>query len=206
LYPYDPLFPTLIGTTKDLLIGRIPVIIYYRPKDCRQESPMTQFRQKTGTKRASRSLKKPIPDAESFNAIVQSLRMQNPLGGLPYVKGRKNHPPVEIVRERYTAKFVYYNEEKTQVGYSSEVYDSPEGYETGIAAVISNMANIASHRGRVRHVPAADRFSAILKCHAGNGEHFFVSLSRRQVSVASYTDDAIKKRVEAWADTVPALS
>lgn len=167
---------------------------------------MTQFRQKPGTKSAGRTVKMPVSDAESFNAIVQSLRLKNPLGCTSYMKGRKNHPPIEIVRERYTAKFVYTGEDKKQVGTGSEVYDSLEGYQTGIAAMISNLANIVSHRGKVHHTPAADRFSAILKCHDRNGELFFVSLSRKQVSVSSYTADAIRKRVEAWADSVPALA
>jgi len=167
---------------------------------------MPQFRQKPGTKSAGRAIKKPVPDAESFDAIVQSLRLKNPLGCTSYMKGRKNHQPIEILREMYTAKFGYYGEDKKQVGTGSEVYNSLEGYQTGIAAMISNMANIASHRGKVRHIPTAERFSAILKCHASNGELFFVSISRKQVSVASYTDDAIRKRVEAWADSVPALA
>jgi len=167
---------------------------------------MPQFRQKSGTKSAGRLLKSLIPDAESFDAIVQSLRLKNPLGCTSYMRGRKNHPPLEIVREMYTAKFVYTGEDKKQVGAGSEVYDSLEGYQTGIAAMISNLANIVSHRGKIRHTHAADRFSATLKCHAGNGEMFFVSLSRKQVSVTSFTDDSIRKQVEAWADSVPALA
>jgi hypothetical protein len=167
---------------------------------------MTHFRQKPGTRSASRSLKRPFPDAGAFDAVVQSLRLANPLGCISYMSARRNHPPVEIVREMYTAKFVYTGADGKRVGTGSEVYDSREGYETGIAAVISNMANLASHRGKVRHVPAADRFSVLLKCHDPNGELYFISLARDRVIVASYMDDAIRKRVEHWADTVPGLS
>ena len=58
------------------------------------------------------------------------------------------------------------------------IYDSVDGYELGIAAMISNMANIAAHRGKVRHLQRADHFFALLKCHDPNGGLFFVSIAR----------------------------
>jgi hypothetical protein len=122
-----------------------------------------------------------------------------------YVKARKNHPPVEIVREAYTAKFVYLGPDKKQVGAGLDRYDSIEGYENGIAAVISNMANTAAHRGRVKHIPAADLFSALLKCQDSGGEQYFLSIARDRITVSSYMDDRIRKQVEEWTDTVPAL-
>jgi len=110
------------------------------------------------------------------------------------------------VRERYTAKFVYLDGNGKQVGTGSEVYDSIEGYETGIASVITNMANIASHRGKVVHLKEADLFSVTLKCHDPGGELYFLSLARDRITVSSFTDDTIRKRVERWADSVPALT
>jgi hypothetical protein len=110
------------------------------------------------------------------------------------------------VRERYTAKFVYLDTNDKQVGTSSEVYDSLEGYETGSASMITNMSNIAAHRGKVKHLREADLFSVTLKCHDPSGELYFVSLARNRITVSSYTDDAIRKKVEAWADSVPALA
>jgi len=85
------------------------------------------------------------------------------------------------------------------------MYDSVDGYEFGIAAMITNMANIAAHRGRVRHIPGADHFSVLLKCHDPNGELYFLSIARDRITLSSYIDDGIRKRVEAWADSVPAL-
>ena len=84
--------------------------------------------------------------------------------------------------------------------------DSVEGYQTGIAAVISNVANSMSHRGTVRHMPDADLFSVMLKCHDPDGEFYYLSLARNRITVSSYSDDGIRKRVEAWADKVPALA
>jgi hypothetical protein len=165
---------------------------------------MTQFRQRAGTKSAVRQLKKPIPDIIAFNAVVRSLVMKNPLGCTSYRSVKKHHPPVEKVREMYTAKFVYETAGGKRSGSSSEIYNSVEGYQTGIAAVISNMANIASHRGKVKHLPDADLFSVTLKCHDPDGELFFLSLARNRVTLSSYNDDRIRKRVERWMDTVPA--
>jgi hypothetical protein len=166
---------------------------------------MRHFRQKPGTKSAMHILKRPFPDITAFNAVIRSLIMTNPLGCTSYWIKRKNNQPVGKVREMYTAKFVYEDAMQKRVGVGHETYDSIEGYQLGIAAVISNMANIVAHRGRPRHLPDADHFSVILKCHDPNGELYFLSLARDRVTVSSYTDDAIKKKVEMWTDSVPAL-
>jgi hypothetical protein len=118
---------------------------------------------------------------------------------------KRNHPPVEIVREMYTAKFVYLNGAGKQIGIGLDRYDSVEGYHTGIAAVISNMANIAAHRGKVRHVPAADHFSVLMKCHDPGGEFYFLSLARDRLTLSSYHSDGIRDSVGRWADGVPGL-
>jgi hypothetical protein len=77
----------------------------------------------------------------------------------------------------------------------------------GIAAVISNIANIASHCGKVKHTPAADHFSVLLKCHDSEGELYFLSLARDRLTLSSYTDDRIRKNVEKkWTDGVPELA
>ena len=166
---------------------------------------MRPFKPKPGTKSAVHLLKKPFPDIASFDTVIHKLIHDNPLGCTSYMSQKKNHPPLEKVREMYTAKFVYLNADGKQVGRGHDTYDSVEGFETGVAAVISNMANIASHRGKVKHVPDADHFSVLLKCHDPNGELYFLSLARDRMTVASYTDDAIRKKVEEWTDSVPEL-
>jgi hypothetical protein len=164
------------------------------------------FKPRPGTKSAVHILKTPFPDITTFDAVIRSLILRNPLGCTSYMYAKRNHPPVEIVREMYTAKFVYVNAGKKQIGAGLDRYDSVEGYETGIAAVISNMANIASHRGKVKHIPAADLFSVTLKCHDQNGEFYFLSFARDRITLSSYTDDSIKERVGKWSDTVAALA
>jgi hypothetical protein len=166
---------------------------------------MPVFTPKPGSLSSYRILKHPIPDIETFDSIVRTLVRSNPLGCTSYFSLRKNYPPVKVVREMYTAKFAYTTPGEKRIGTSSEVYDSVEGYETGIAAMISNMANLAAHRGKIRHRKDADLFSVILKCHDPNDGIYFISLARRRVTVSSYTDDAIRKKVEAWAESVPEL-
>jgi hypothetical protein len=169
-------------------------------------SIMTHFRQKTGTKSATHLLKHPFPDIGAFIEVVQALRLKNPLGCTSYYARRRNFQPVIPVRERYTAKFVYLDADGKQVGTGSEVYDSAGGYETGVASMISNLANIASHRGKIVHRKDADLFSVTLKCHDADGELYFISLARDRITVSSYTDNSIRKKVEEWTDSVPALS
>jgi hypothetical protein len=171
---------------------------------------MRQFMPKPGTRSATRILNAPFTDIATFSAVVQELIRTNPLGCVSYRTKKRHLPPVMIVRERYTAKFVYVNEGRKQIGTSSEVYDSVEGYYDGIHAVMSNMANTAAHRGRVCHVPAADRFSVIMKCHDESDEFYFISLARDRITVASYTSDAVLERVKRWmassaavADAIP---
>lgn len=167
---------------------------------------MTRFRSRPGTRSASRRLKHPIADIRTFVSIIRMLVIENPLGCTSYHTTRKTHPPVKAVRERYTAKFAYLDAKGKQAGTSSEVYDSVDGYEMGRAAMITNMANIAAHRGRAVPLPDADLFSATLACHDPSGELYFVSLTRDRITIASYEDDAIRKRVEAWADSVTELA
>ena len=167
---------------------------------------MAQFKPRPGHKSAYHRLKHPVADIGTFDRIVQTLILGNPLGCTSYRSARKNHPPIEKVREMYTAKFVYLNDKKKRIGAAIEMYDSVGGYETGIAAVISNVANNLSHRGTVKHLPGEDLFSVTIRCHDPVGEVYAMSIARNRVTVSSYTDDAIRKKVEMWVDTVPELA
>lgn len=164
---------------------------------------MAHFNQKPGTKSVSRRLKIAFPDITAFDTVIRSLILKNPLGCTSYRSVRKTHPPVEKVREMYTAKFVYEDAKGRRIGTGQDMYNSVAGYQYGIAAVISNMANVAAHGGKARHLPEADLYSVIVKCHDQNGELYFISITRDRLTLASYTDDGIRERVEAWAGTVP---
>ena len=60
--------------------------------------------------------------------------------------------------------------------------------------------------GTIARDPAADTFSASLKCHDPNGELYMVNFSRNQVTISSYEDDSIRTVIETWADGVTALA
>jgi hypothetical protein len=166
---------------------------------------MAKFRQKKSANSVVHAFAHPVPDITAFNSIVQSLVLKNPFGCKSYMSGRKNHPPMEKVREMYTAKFVYEDVKKIRVGTGSETYNSVEGYHTGIAAVISKMANIASHGGKPRHIPEKDHYSVTLKCNDPKAGLYFLSLARDRVTLSSYSDEGIRERVEKWADGVPVM-
>lgn len=167
---------------------------------------MAHFNQRPGTKSAFRDLKKPLQDITTFEALVRSLIMDNPLGCTSWRTSKRNHLPIGKVREMYTAKFVYERPDGKRIGSGQEMYNSVEGYQYGIAAVISNMANIAAHRGKVRHLPEEDLFSVLVKCHDPGGELYFLSLSRKKVVLSSYTGEAILGKVSRWLDTLPSAA
>lgn len=167
---------------------------------------MPDFRPKKGTTTTAYTLKTPLPDIAAFNTIIRSLVYNNPLGCTRYSHLRKGYPPVRKVREMYTAKFEYRNAEGKRIGTTIEMYDSAEGYETGIAAVISNMANLASHRGKPQHLPEKDLFSVMLQCHDPSGELYYLNIARDRFSISSYSDPKIRERVEAWVTGVPEMA
>jgi hypothetical protein len=167
---------------------------------------MADFAQKTNIKSAVRKLTDPITDVTAFNTIVQSVILNNPFGCVSYMSSGTNHAPVEKSRETYTAKFVYEDESAISVGSGSESYNTIDGFSTGITAMLANTANNTAHGGTAIHDPEVDTYSATLKCHDPNGELYFITLSRQQVSISSYEDDSIRTRIETWADGVPALA
>jgi hypothetical protein len=166
---------------------------------------MADFTQNSNVKSAVRNLANPIADVAAFDAIIQSVILNNPFGCVSYMSSGVNHPPVEKTRESYTARFVYQDTEAKKVGSGSESYNSITGLNAGIAAVLANTANVTAHGGTALHDTEGDGYSATLRCHDPNGELYFVTFSRERVTLSSYSDDAIRTVIETWADGVPAL-
>ena len=77
---------------------------------------MTDFTQSTNVKSAVRKLAEPIADISAFNAMIQSVILNNPFGCVSYMSSGASHPPVEKTREAYTAKIVYQDEDAKIVG------------------------------------------------------------------------------------------
>jgi hypothetical protein len=167
---------------------------------------MADFAQNTNVKSAVRKLASPIADIDAFNTIVQNVILNNPFGCVSHMSSGVNHPPVEKSRESYTARFVYQNIDAMAVGKCAESYNTITGYNAGISAVLANAADNTAHGGTPVHDAASDSFSATLKCQDPNGELYVVNISRQQVTLSSYEDDAIRTKLETWADSVPALA
>ena len=167
---------------------------------------MADFAQNTNVKSAVRKLTNPIADIGAFSTIVQNVILNNPFGCVPHMTSGTNHPPVEKSRESYTARFVYQDGDAKTVGRCAASYNTATGYTAGISAVLANSADNTAHAGSPVHDAASDSFSATLKCQDANGELYFVNISRQQVTLSSYEDDAIRTKIETWADSVPALA
>ena len=76
----------------------------------------------------------------------------------------------------------------------------------GAAALLASAPLTAAHGGMPARDSDSETFSATLKCSDPNGEIYNVTIGRERISLTSYEDDAIRAKVETWADSVPALA
>jgi hypothetical protein len=167
---------------------------------------MADFVQKTTVKTAVRTLADPIADVTAFNTIVQSVITSNPFGCVAYQTAGVDHAPVEKTREAYVAKVIYQDSDAKTIGNESGKYNTIAGFTAGATAILANAALTAAHGGTPARDSDNETYSATLKCHDPNGELYMLTFSRDQVSLTSYSDDAIRTKVETWADTVAALA
>ena len=167
---------------------------------------MADFIQKTTVKSAVRILASPIADATSFNTIVQSVITSNPFDCTSYESAGVTHQPVEKTKENYVAKVIYQDNDAKTIGNDSSRFATLAGFTAGATALITDTALAAAHGGTAIRDTAHDSYAATLKCHDANGEIYMVAFGRDRVSITSYSDDAIRTRVETWADTVAALA
>ena len=167
---------------------------------------MADFVQSNVTKSAVRELIEPIADVAAFNTIVQSVITDNPFACVAYMTAGLNHNPVEKTKEGYTVKIVYQDTDAKVVGSLSDKFNTIAGFTAGAAAILANTALSTAHGGTAVRDTENEAFSATLKCHDTNGELYQVTFSRDRVTLTSYSDEAIRTRVETWADTVAALA
>jgi len=80
------------------------------------------------------------------------------------------------------------------------------GFKAGIAAVLANAANSTAHAGSASRNAEADSYTVTLRCHDPNGELYNVNFSRQQVTITSYSDEAIRTKVDLWADGITSLA
>jgi hypothetical protein len=185
------------------------IVCQRAPRDKKEKTKgvrkMADFTPSTTTKTAVRKLAEPFADVTAFETVVQGVIATNPFQCVDYNAVGVNHAPVERSRESYTAKINYEDVNAKTIGVIS-IRASTIAAFTGVANHIAADAAIATDLGgTAARDPANEKFTATLKCHDANGELYFVSFSREQVTLSSYSDEAIRSKVETWADTVPAL-
>jgi hypothetical protein len=167
---------------------------------------MADFTPSSETKSAVRKLANPLADVTAFDNIVQGVIANNPFQCVGYNAGGVDHPPVECTKAGYTARIVYQDTLAKTVALITARSPTTAGF-TSVANQLTGNAQIATALGGT---PARDlaneKYTATLRCHDANGEIYYVNFSRDRVSLISYSDEAIRSRVETWADTVPALA
>jgi hypothetical protein len=104
------------------------------------------------------------------------------------------------------ARIIYQNAEGKAVGSNTGKFNSIAGFNAGAAAVLGNTALATAHNGTAVRDPDKETYSSTLKCRDPNGEIYMVTFARDRVSLTSYSDDAIRTKVETWADGIAALA
>ncbi len=167
---------------------------------------MADFVQNSQTKSAIRELADPIADVAAFNTIIQSVITGNPFACVSYITAGVTHDPVEKTKEGYVTKIIYQDSDAKIVGNLSDKFNTIAGFNAGATAILANTALSTAHGGTPVRDTENEAFSATLKCHDPNGELYMVNFSRGRVTLTSYSDEAIRTRVETWADSVAALA
>jgi len=168
---------------------------------------MADFVQKTVNKSAVRDLAVPIATVTSFNTLVQSVIDDNPFGCVGYTtKAGETIAAVVRNREHYTAKVNFVDETNgKRVGTVSLQSPTIAAFNANASEVLANTALATAMGGVAERNFGGESYYAQLKCHDPSGDDYYVTFTRKTVRVSSYQDDAIKGKVEAWADDVPAL-
>jgi hypothetical protein len=167
---------------------------------------MADFIQKNVVKSALREFAEPIGTVTAFDQVIQAIITDNPFACVAYTEGGVTHQPVEKVKESYVAKIVYQNTDAKTVGTDNSRYGTIAGFNAGAAATLADADLTAAHGGTPVRDSPNETYSVTLRCRDPNGEIYNITLSRKNMSLTSYSDDAIRTKVETWADTVAALA
>jgi len=175
-------------------------------KDSPNKTIKSDFGQDSQGKIVLRELANPIADVSTFNLIVQSVITDNPFSCVGYTSDGNYHAPVEKMKEVYTARILYKDNNANIVSTSEETFNSTAEYKSGVAAILANTQLTTSQGDITSHDSKFDIYSATLKCHDVNGENYNIVFTRDDVILAGYSDDSIRTKFETWANTVASLT
>jgi len=175
-------------------------------KDSPNKIIKSDFGQGSQGKIVLRELANPIEDVSTFNLIVQSVVTDNPFSCAGYTSDGNYHAPIEKIKEVYTARILYKDNNANIVSTSEETFNSTAEYKSGVAAILANTQLTTSQGDITSHDSKFDIYSATLKCHDVNGENYNIVFTRDDVILAGYSDDSIRTKFETWANTVASLT
>jgi hypothetical protein len=167
---------------------------------------MADFVQKTVNKSAVRDLSVPIADVTSFNNLIEMVIDDNPFGCVAYTDREGEEVPADRPQPRTLHREGELRRRERQAGrdrlapvpHDRRVRGERRGSpcKCGLATAMGGTA--VRDFGR-------ESYYAQLKCHDPTGDDYYVTFTRKTVRISSYQDDAIKEKIETWADLVPAL-
>jgi hypothetical protein len=167
---------------------------------------MADFTTKSTTKSAVRKLAAPLADVTAFDNLVQGVITNNPFQCTTYNQGGSDYPPVERSKQGYTARVLYQDANGKTIAQITVRAPTIAAFTAAANQIVANTQLATALGGTPVRDTDNEKFSATLRCHDANGEIYFVNFSREQVTLTSYSDEAIRSRVETWADTVAALA
>ncbi|MEI7856843.1 MAG: hypothetical protein WCH85_04990 [Methanomicrobiales archaeon] len=166
---------------------------------------MADFTTSNTTKSAIRKIAEPLADVTAFDTIVQGVITNNPFQCVTYSVSGVSPPPVEKSKQGYTARIPYQDADAKVVALITVRAPTIAAF-TSIANQILADTQMATTLGGTPYRDFEnEKYAVTLRCRDANGELYYVNFSRDQVTLTSFSDDAIKSRVETWADTVSAL-
>ena len=171
-----------------------------------EKKPMADFVPTTVNRTAVRDLAVPIADVTSFNTIIEGVIADNPFECVGYTT-RAGETIAAVVRNRehYTAKVNFLDDEGKRVGTISIQSPTIAAFNANAAEIMDNAALEAAMGGEAVRNGPAETYYAQLKCHDVSGDDYYVTFTRKTVRLSSYQDEAIRAKVETWADTVGSL-
>jgi len=166
---------------------------------------MADFVETNNTKSAVREIATPIATIAAFDAIIESILDDNPFSCVDYVEQGATIPGVTRNRESYTVKVNYEDDYAKTVGSISAKAPTVAAFGTLATQIMGDAALATAMGGDAVRDADKDVFSCQLKCKDANGEIYYITFTRKNVRISSYQDDAIRTRVETWADGIVAL-
>ncbi|NMB79497.1 MAG: hypothetical protein GYA23_10450, partial [Methanomicrobiales archaeon] len=130
----------------------------------------------------------------------------NPYQCVGYHAGGVDHPPVERTKQGYTSRIVYQDAMARTVAVITVRSPTIASFTAVANHILGDTALSSALGGSPVRDTEGEKFASTIRCHDANGEIYYVNFSRDLVTLTSFSDDAIRSRVETWADTVGALA